>query len=252
MSYTLKNELRTSLLVTAMAVVAPFTFAGGGGVDNDSPFGAPKSSSGGDEEPPSFADSGDCDGVTGLSVSAAEGASLQFDAVTTMAPQILLTTVGMLEGDPDHGFVAHDNGDFSELPISASVVIPAFEEIHAVSSTSGYSLQGRFSVSGDVGVSLKASAKSAHSTAFLVIGSDTGEAFVPEHIIRVPMTQGVVNVTELRDELAPHASLLSGKAAKVHVVGYTFALGGGWSVSHEAEASFPIAPNATIDVVTKP
>lgn len=252
MSYTLKNELRTSLLVTAMAVVAPFTFAGGGGVDNDSPFGAPKSSNGGDDEPPAFADSGDCDGITGVSVVAATGASLQFDAVTTMGPQIVLTTIGMLEGDPDHEFVAHDGGDFLDLPVSADVVIPAGAEVHAVTSTTGYSLQGRFSVSGDIGVSLRTSAKSAHSMAFLVIGSTGATGFNPEHIIRVPMTQGEVDVTELRNALAPHASLLSGKTAKVHIVGFTLELAGGWSASHEAEASFPIVPNATIEVETRP
>lgn len=254
MSYTLKNNWGTSVVVTAIAVLAPFADGGGGGIDNDSPFGAPKSSSGSTDEPPAFASSGDCEGVTAMAVEAAPGASLSFDALAKMGPKAVLTTDAVLEGDLNHAFVSHGDGVFEDLEVTAGVSLPAGAEVHAVSAPDGYALEGRFAVAGDVRVALRASAKTAHQMAFLLIGEPTsdGTGFKAQHVLQIPLQQSRVDVTALRDALAPYHEALAGKVAQVHLFGYELHVPGSWVLNHEAVAWFNIEPDATIEVDTAP
>lgn len=245
MRFSLTIDRRLGSLLTAMVVGLPLAFAGGGGVDNDSPFGAPKNSNGAPNGPPAFADSGEQTTYHALPVSLGFGASLDFGSVAALAAQLEILGDVMIEGDPDHEVVAADPGAFDDLAVGGHVSVPAGESARATRTSDGYAVQGHVTVEGDVRLILRASEKSEHHAAFLAIGEVAPAGFVAEHVLQIPLADGGVDVTALRAAIAPYEAVLAGKVARIHLFGLTMQVAQGLKITHEAMATFEVGSAVT-------
>lgn len=242
-----KTDWRTAHVALAVLVaVSPLAVGGGGGVDNDSPFGAPSSPTSGvpSGTNPMTEAPGVCDSVVAVDVKT--GGSFDPDVLAVLGPRVELVGPVSLAAScsgANHG---------ERSVVAAEVVVPEGAAAQGADTAEGVALQGTFELRSDLPVILRGSPTSPVHFGLLVLGTALPDgAVAAEHAVQIPVVDGAIDVSAIQAALAAHEHALGGKVARIVIVGLEPDVsGGGMTLVPEASVVFAVRSDAELTVDT--